>query len=152
MYAFTESKKWLQKARDCYEDADILIDYGKKHGPVSKIYYSAFSCAKALLTLHKIKAVQHSSVISLFGKVLVKEKGLDKKFGKFLNEAFNKRKNADYSTSPEEFSRKELKGLLKTSADFIQTTQNYIDRMKLLNGTESLLEGSKVKTLETVSI
>lgn len=149
MYAFAESEKWLQKARDCQEDADILIDYGKKHGPVSKIYYSAFSCAKALLTLHKIKAVKHSSVISLFGKVLVKEKGLDKKFGRFINEAFNKRKNADYSTSPEEFSRNELKGLLKTSSDFIQTTQDYIIRIKLLNMAERIAE---VNTVETVRL
>ncbi len=149
MYVFTDSEKWLQKARDCHEDADILIDYGKKHGPVSKIYYSAFSCAKALLTLHKIKAVKHSSVISLFGKVLVKEKGLDKKFGRFINEAFNKRKNADYSTSPEEFSRNELKGLLKTSSDFIQTTQDYIVRIKLLNMAERIAE---VNTVETVRL
>jgi len=92
MYVFTDSEKWLQKARDCHEDADILIDYGKKHGPVSKIYYSAFSCAKALLTLHKIKAVKHSSVISLFGKVLVKEKGLDKKFGRLLMKLLIKEK------------------------------------------------------------
>ena len=113
MYDFTESEKWLQKARDCHEDADILIDYGKKHGPVSKIYYSAFSCAKALLALHKIKAVKHSTVISFFGRVLVKEKGFDKKYGRFLNKAFNKRKNVDYTTSPEEFSRKEQKGYLK---------------------------------------
>jgi len=133
MHAFTESEKWLQKASDCYDDADILIDYGKKQGPVKIIYYSAFSCAKALLTLHKIKAVKHSSVISLFGKVLVKEKGLDKKFGRFLNETFNKRKNADYTTSPEEFSRNELKGLLKTSSDFIQVTREYIAQIKLLN-------------------
>lgn len=131
MYPFAESEKWVQKAKDCHEDADILIDYGKKHGPISKIYYSAFSCAKALLTLHKIKAVKHSSVMSLFGKILVKEKGLNKKFGRFLNKTFNLRKKADYATSPEEFSRKELKGLLKASSEFIQITQNYIDIMKL---------------------
>lgn len=136
MCAFMESKKWLQKAKDCHEDADILIDYGKKHGPVSKIYYSAFYCAKALLTLHKIKAGTHSSVISLFCKILVKKKGFDEKFGRFLKEAFNERISADYSASPEEFSRKELKGLLKTSSDFIQTTQDYIDRMKVLSGNE----------------
>ncbi|MCK4809869.1 MAG: HEPN domain-containing protein [Candidatus Omnitrophica bacterium] len=152
MYPFAESEKWVQKAKDCYEDADILIDYGKKHGPVSKIYYSAFSCAKALLTLHKIKALKHSSVMSLFGKVLVKEKGLDKKFGRFLNETFNKRKNADYATSPKEFSRKELKGLLRTSSEFIQTTQDYIDGMNLSNESESVAEVPKVKTLVIVSV
>jgi len=152
MYAFAESEKWLHKARDCHEDADLLIDYGKKQGPVSKIYYSAFSCAKALLTLYKIKAVKHSSVMSLFGKVLVKEKGLDKKFGRFLNKAFNKRKKADYSTLPEEFSRKELKRLLKTSFDFIQTTQDYINRIKLLSRAERVMEPAEVKKLETVSL
>ena len=145
MYPFAESEKWVQKAKDCYEDADILIDYGKKQGPVSKIYYSAFSCAKALLVLHRIKAVKHSSVMSLFGKVLVKEKGFDKKFGKFLNDAFNKRKNADYTTSPEEFNRKELKILLKISSDFIQATQDYIDRIKLMNIVEQVEEINKVE-------
>ena len=137
MYSFEESEKWVSKAEDCHEDADVLIDYGKKQGPVSKIYYSAFSCAKALLTLHKIKAVKHSSVMSLFGKILVKEKGLDKKFGRFLNEAFNKRKKADYSTAPEEFSRKELKELLKASFEFIQTTRSYIDRIKSSNNKDN---------------
>lgn len=137
MYSFEESEKWVRKAKDCYEDADVLIDYGKKQGPVSKIYYSAFSCAKALLTLHRIKAVKHSSVMSLFCKILVKEKGLDKKFGRFLNEAFNKRKKADYSTSPEEFSRRELKEFLKTSSEFINITKNYINQIKLSNSKDN---------------
>ncbi len=138
MYPFAESEKWVQKAKDCHEDADILIDYGKKHGPVSKIYYSAFSCAKALLMVHEIKAVRHSSVMSLFGKVLVKEKGIDKRFGRFLNDTFNKRKNADYTTSPEEFSRKELKELLKASSEFIQTAQSYIAKIKLSNRNKNM--------------
>lgn len=133
MFPFSESEKWLQKAQDCHEDADILIDYGKQHGPISKIYYSAFSCAKAFLTLHGIRALKHTSVISLFGKVLVKEKGINKKFGRFLSDMFYKRKNADYATSPKKFSREELKNLLSTSSEFIQTTRSYIDKVKSSN-------------------
>jgi len=152
MYPFAESEKWVQKAKDCHEDADILIDYGKKHGPVSKIYYSAFSCAKALLTLHEIKAVKHSSVMSLFGKILVKEKGLDKKYGRFLNEAFNKRKKADYTTSPKEFSRKELKILLKRSSEFIRETQTYIEGVKLLSKNEKVELIPEVKARVTVNV
>jgi len=130
MYPFTESERWVQKAKDYHEDADILIDYGKKPGPVSRIYYSAFYCAKALLTLHKIKAARHSSVISLFGSVLVKEKGFDRKFGKFLNKTFDERQRADYEISLEKFTREELKGLLRVSFEFIHTTEDYIDRIK----------------------
>lgn len=133
MYFFTESERWILKAKDYYEDADILIDYGKKPGPVSRIYYSAFYCAKALLSLHKIKAVRHSSVISLFGRILVKENGVDEKFGKFLNKTFKERQKADYEVSSEELTRKELKELLKVSSKFIQATQDYINRIKSSN-------------------
>ena len=152
MYPFVESEKWVQKAKDCHEDADILIDYGKKHGPVSKIYYSAFSCVKSLLTLHEVKAVKHSSVISLFGKILVKEKGLDKKFGRFLNETFTKRKNADYATLPEEFSREDLKKLLKISSEFIQITQDYINRMKLSKDNKNVKGVMEIQGVASVSL
>jgi len=150
MYSFAESERWVQKAKDYHEDADILIDYGKKPGPVSRIYYSAFYCAKALLTVHKMKAARHSSVISLFGKLLVKEKGVDKKFGRFLNKTFNERQKADYNISLEKLSRKELKALLRTSSEFIQTTQDYIDRIKLSNGKKNT--GVVVNTQRVVTI
>ena len=150
MYSFAESESWVQKAKDYHDDANILIDYGKKHGPTSRIYYSAFYCAKALLTLHKIKAARHSSVISLFGRLLVKEKGVDKKFGRFLNKTFNERKKADYDISLGKLNREELKALLRISSEFIQTTQDYIDRIKLSNGnknTDAVVEAQRVVTV-----
>jgi len=130
MLPFSESEKWIKKARDCYEDANILIDYNKQQGPISKMYYVAFSCAKALLVVHEVKAVKHASVIGLFGKVLVKEKGFHQKFGRFINEMFGKRKNADYSTSPAQLKREELKELLNISSEFIERTQAYVTKMR----------------------
>ena len=71
MYNISESNKWLKKANDSLEDANILHDYGKTIGPIPKIYYSSLYCAKALLLfLEKRSHKTHNGVISDFGRYI----------------------------------------------------------------------------------
>lgn len=144
MNVFVEAEGWIKKARDAWGDANVLTDYCKKRelykntppkltSPVTQIYYSTFYCATALLVLEGLRFKKHSAVKAEFGRVIVKQKSFPKKYGKFLSEMFEFRQRSDYTISPTLFKREELKIFLRTSSNFIQTTQNYIDRMKLSN-------------------
>lgn len=130
MKNYPEAEKWISKAKDYLEDAVILFDYGKRIGPISRIYYCVFYCAKGLLLIENAKHRSHSAVISAFGYLIVKKNGFPKKFGRFLNNMFDLRQSFDYSTSFSGLPRSELKNLLGTAKDFVKVTQDYINKEK----------------------
>ncbi|MBL7198009.1 MAG: HEPN domain-containing protein [Candidatus Omnitrophica bacterium] len=128
---YLEIEYWLNKSKDYLEDARILIDYGKHVGPISRIYYSNFYCAKALLLLYNRRHKRHSALIGDFGKIVIKQGKFPKRFGRLLNKTFDLRQSADYSDSFSTFPRRKLKILLKTTQIFINYTQNFItERIK----------------------
>ena len=125
-HKYLEIANWIKKSKDYLEDASALVDYGKRVGPISKIYYSNFYCAKALLLLYGKQHKKHSSVISEFGATIIKKERFPKKFGRFLNKMFNLRQKADYSNSYMGLSRKEFKKLLRVAESFINVTESFI--------------------------
>lgn len=139
--AFAEAEKWVKKACDAWDDADVLTDYYKDHelyketppkltSPVTQIYYSAFYCATALLILEGLRFKKHSAVKAEFGRIIIKQRSFPKKYGKFLSKMFELRQRSDYSTSPPTLLREELKKLLGILKDFIKASQNYINKIK----------------------
>ncbi|MDN3511257.1 MAG: HEPN domain-containing protein [Candidatus Jettenia sp. CY-1] len=67
----------------------------------SKIYYSMFYAAQALLKSERIDVVKHSAVESAFGYYFVKAGKIDPKYHRMLMDARKIREIADYDIQEE---------------------------------------------------
>ena len=115
-----EIKDFIIKAEKFLETANLTLNSGDYDTCVSRCYYSMFIITEAVLLTKDLKASSHKGVISLFGEHFVKPGIFNKKYGKDLNDAFDKRLIGDYGVG---FSSTEedAVGLLDIAVNYIHT-------------------------------
>ncbi len=96
-----EVKRYLEKSESAITVAEDLLRDGHAPDAASKIYYSMFYAAQALLKSDGIEVVKHSAVESAFGYHFVKTGKIDPKFHKMLIGARKVREIADYDIDEE---------------------------------------------------
>ncbi|MCL5292697.1 MAG: HEPN domain-containing protein [Actinobacteria bacterium] len=96
-----EVLKYIEKAEHALKVAETLIESGYPSDAASKIYYSMFYAAQALLKSEGIDVVKHSAVESAFGYHFVKSGRIDPKYHRMLLDARKIREIADYDIQEE---------------------------------------------------
>jgi len=96
-----EVRKLIEKAEHALEVAEQLIKNRYPSDAASKIYYSMFYAAQALLKSEGIDVVRHSAVESAFGYYFVKTGRVDQKYHRMLLDARKIREIADYDIEEE---------------------------------------------------
>jgi uncharacterized protein (UPF0332 family) len=96
-----EIRRYLEKAENALNVAEDLLKGGHAPDAASKIYYSMFYAAQALLKSEGIEVVKHSAVESAFGYHFVKAGKIDPKYHKMLIGARKVREIADYDIDEE---------------------------------------------------
>jgi len=121
-----EVKKFIEKAEHALEVAEALIEDGYPADAASKIYYSMFYAAQALLKSEGINVVKHSAVESAFGYSFVKPGRIDPKYHRMLIDARKIREIADYDIQEEivkpaaSLKVEEGKSFLEAIKDFLK--------------------------------
>jgi uncharacterized protein (UPF0332 family) len=98
----------LSRSRREIDAARLLAegDFGTQ--AISRAYYAAFYAAQqALGSLGETRS-KHSGAIAAFGKLVVREGGLEEEIGRILRSLFEQRNDADYGeavASPEDAER-----------------------------------------------
>jgi len=72
-----------------------------------------------------LSASSHRGVISMFGQHLVKTGILEKRLGRMLNDAYDKRLAGDYEAGTA-VTRDEAQSLLEAARDFVQRLEDYL--------------------------
>ena len=96
-----EVKKLFEKAEHALEVAEELLKSGYPSDSASKIYYSMFYAAQALLKSEGIDVTKHSAVESAFGYYFAKPGRIDPKYQRMLIDARKIREMADYDIQEE---------------------------------------------------
>ena len=96
-----EIAKFIQKSEHALKVAQDLLDNGYPSDASSKIYYSMFYAAKALLKSEGIDVVKHSAVESALGYHFAKTGRIDPKYHRMLMDARKIREIADYDIHEE---------------------------------------------------
>jgi len=122
-----EINDFITKAERFLETANLTLNSGDYDSCVSRCYYSMFIITEAVLLTKDLKASSHKGVISLFGEHFIKSGIFDKKFGKDLNDAFDKRLIGDYGVG---FSATEedANGLLNIAINYVQILKEYLNK------------------------
>jgi uncharacterized protein (UPF0332 family) len=83
--------KFLHRAQDAIEAADILLTNEKVDIAAGRAYYAMFYTAEALLNEMGLEFNKHSAVHGAFGKHFAQTKLLDPKYHRWLMDSFDKR-------------------------------------------------------------
>ncbi|MEW6621095.1 MAG: HEPN domain-containing protein [bacterium] len=94
-------KRLIEKSEHAIEVAEELIKDGYPSDAASKIYYSMFYAAQALLKSEGIDVVKHSAVESALGYYFAKPGRIDSKYHRMLINARKIREIADYDIQEE---------------------------------------------------
>ena len=86
----------LARSREELAAARLLAGGGFAAQAISRAYFAAFFAAEAaLLALGETRS-KHSGVVSTFGRLVIREGGLDEAIGRLLRSLFERRNEADY--------------------------------------------------------
>ena len=92
----------LEMAEERLHSSKVLLEAGSYKDSIGRSYYAMFTAVRALLaTLNQAMEGQdfskHAGVIAYFQKEFVKTGKVDRKYSKYISQAFQIRNNTDYA-------------------------------------------------------
>lgn len=86
----------IARAKDTFEDAEILAGNAKWNSSINRLYYSAYYAVMALLLKLGLRPTTHNGAKSNFSEFFIKTGIIDKKYGKIYSQLFTWRQKGDY--------------------------------------------------------
>jgi uncharacterized protein (UPF0332 family) len=86
----------IARAKDVYEDAQILAEREKWNSTINRLYYAAYYAVMALLLNSDLKPGTHNGAKSNFSEYFIKTGKIDKEYGKLYSQLFTWRQKGDY--------------------------------------------------------
>ena len=86
----------MSSADEKLASAKVLLDAGLYKDSVGRSYYAIFSAIRAVLASRQVDFSKHAGVISYFQKEFIKTGIFDKKYSRYLQQAFQIRNSCDY--------------------------------------------------------
>jgi len=91
-----EVRKLLEKASRAIKAAESLANQGDLDFAAGRAYYAMFYAAEALLVRQNLRFRKHGGVHAAFGEHFAKSGRLDRKYHRWILDAFDKRLQGDY--------------------------------------------------------
>ncbi|MGB4292359.1 MAG: HEPN domain-containing protein [Bacteroidales bacterium] len=117
----------LKQAEETILDVGLLIENNRLRSAVNRIYYGMFYSLLALGLAYNYETSRHSQLIGWFNKNFINNGLLDKKYGKILTKAYNRRTKGDYDifVEYEKATVEEMYGEMK---DFISAVKSLLKK------------------------
>ena len=115
----------LEMAKERLHSSEILLEDGSYKDSIGRSYYAMFTSVRALLAMEGQDFSKHAGVIAYFQKEFVKTGKFDKKYSKYISQAFQIRNNTDYA----DFfivSMQDAKEQYDKAKEFLETIEKYI--------------------------
>ena len=87
----------LQTAKERLSSSALLLREHSYKDSINRSYYAMFTAVRALLGIEGQDFSKHAGVISYFQKEFIKTGKFDKKYSKYISQAFQIRNNVDYA-------------------------------------------------------
>ena len=121
------AKYRLEKAKNTLSYAKSYINDTTLDSTVNRIYYAMFYAVNALLITKGLYSSKHSGVRAIFNREIVNKGLIEKQWGEFFADMFDRRQKGDYKDFVE-FEKQEVEEWLKKSEEFI----NIIDKLAFI--------------------
>lgn len=86
----------MSSAKEKLASAKLLLEAGMYRDSIGRSYYAIFSAIRAVLAVRQVDFSKHAGVIAYFQKEFIKTEIFDKKYSKYLQQAFQIRNSCDY--------------------------------------------------------
>ncbi len=86
----------MSSAKEKLTSAKLLLEAGMYKDSIGRSYYAIFSAIRAVLAVRQVDFSKHAGVIAYFQKEFIKTDIFDKKYSKYLQQAFQIRNSCDY--------------------------------------------------------
>jgi uncharacterized protein len=114
----------LGRSRREIDAARLLAERDFGSQAISRAYYAAFYAAEHALGSLGESRSKHSGVIAAFGKLVVREGGLDEGIGRILRSLFEQRNDADYGEAVA--SRDDAERAIGDAERFIDAVESWL--------------------------
>jgi uncharacterized protein (UPF0332 family) len=114
----------LSKANRAIEAAEQLNKSGYQEFAIGRAYYAMFYIAEALLNEKDYRFSKHGNVHGAFGEHFVKTGEFDKKYHRWLLDAFDNRISGDYGIDVY-FSSEEVAETIIQAREFLSVASKY---------------------------
>jgi uncharacterized protein (UPF0332 family) len=114
----------LTRSRREIEAARLLTDGDFGAQAVSRAYYAAFYAAEQALGSLGESRSKHSGVIAAFGRLVVREGGLEEEMGRILRSLFEQRNGVDYGEAVA--SREDAELAIRAAQRFVEATESWL--------------------------
>ncbi len=84
-------------AKERLHSSKLLLENGSYKDSIGRSYYAMFTAVRSLLAMEWQDFSKHAGVIAYFQKEYVKTGKFDKKYSKYISQAFQIRNNTDYA-------------------------------------------------------
>ena len=115
----------LQTAKERLSSSALLLREHSYKDSINRSYYAMFTAVRALLAIEGQDFSKHAGVISYFRKEFIKTGNFDKKYSKYISQAFQIRNNVDYA----DFflvSEQDAKEQLDHAIEFVNAIADYL--------------------------
>ena len=87
----------LKKARETYDEIEILVTANRLNGAANRMYYAVFPAVCALLIHDGIQVNTHKGSHALFSQQYIKTGILPREYGQLYNQLQTMREESDYN-------------------------------------------------------
>lgn len=115
----------LDSAKERLDSAKILLEAEQYKDSIGRSYYAIFTAVRAVLAKDEVDFSKHAGVISYFQREYIKTGIFEKKFSKYLQEAFQIRNNCDYDDFYIVFKDDAVEQLARAE-EFYQVVRQYL--------------------------
>ena len=119
----------LSSAKEKLTSAKLLLEAGLYKDSVGRSYYAIFSAIRAILAIRQVDFSKHAGVIAYFQKEFIKTEIFDRKYSKYLQQAFQIRNSCDY----DDFfiiSKQDAEEQYERAAELLAVIEKYIKESK----------------------
>lgn len=117
----------LDMAKERLESAKLLLDHGSYKDSIGRSYYAIFTAVRALLALDGVDFSKHAGVIAYFQREYIKTGIFEKRYSKYISQAFQIRNNTDYA----DFyivSKDDAVEQYERAQEFFEVIKNYLQQ------------------------
>lgn len=115
----------IARAKDTFEDAQILAEREKWNSAINRLYYAAYYAVMALLLNSDLKPTTHNGAKSNFSEYFIKTGKIEKEYGKIYSQLFTWRQKGDYDDMFD-FSKDKVNPYFEPTNKLILIVENMI--------------------------
>ena len=118
---------WLEKAGDSLKSAEVELKEGHTIFALNRTYYACFYAVSALLYRDGKSFSKHSAVKAEFNRSYVKIGKVEKKWGRFYADIFEKRQEGDYQPIIS-FDSEDIASHIEKAREFVEVIRSLISK------------------------